>query len=182
MLKITIPGGIEAYNEETNEFYVSKETTLQLEHSLLSVSKWEAKWKKPFLSKTPGDKTNEEVLDYIRCMTITQNVDPILYYFLTSENYAAINEYIEDPMCATKFYGTEQKKSSETITAETIYYWMTALNIPFECQKWHLNKLLALIELASIKNSPPKKMSKKDLYAQNREINEARKRALRSRG
>lgn len=181
MLKITVPGG-EAFNEETNEFYVSKETTIQLEHSLLSISKWEAKWKKPFLSKKAGDKTTEEVLDYIRCMTLTQNVDPMLYYFLSAENYEAINSYIEDAACATKFYGVESKKNGETITAESIYYWMITLGIPFECQKWHLNKLLALIELASIKNSPSKKMTKKDLYAQNRSINEARKRALKSRG
>ena len=183
MLKITIPGGLEAFDEETNTFLQSRETELTLEHSLLSISKWEAKWQKPFLSKSKEPKSTEEIIDYIRCMTLTQNVDPNLYYFLTSENLEAINAYIDSPACATKFYGLEKKKrSNETITAENIYYWMIALNIPFECQKWHLNKLFALIQLTSLKNQPPNKMKKGDLYKQNRQINEARKRALNSRG
>ena len=134
MLKITIPGQ-ELWDEGKEEFVSTKGTTLQLEHSLVSLSKWESKWHKPFLGK--GDKTVEETVDYIRCMTLTQNVDPSVYGFITNEIMGQVSDYIDDSMTATWFSKEEKKTfSQEVVTAELIYYWMIALNIPFECQKW----------------------------------------------
>ena len=159
----------------------SKDETIVLEHSLVSISKWESKWHKPFLSDKP--KTAEESLDYIKCMTITQNVDPSLYKFLSKENYEQINKYIEDPMTASWVNDVNGKKSSrEVITSELIYYWMIALNIPVEFQKWHLNRLLMLIKICNAKNQPPKKMSKGELMRRNRSLNAARRKASGSRG
>lgn len=168
------------FNEKTGEFFNTKEQTLQLEHSLVSLSKWEAKWNKAFLTKE--QKTPEQVLDYIRCMTITQNVDPDIYNALTDENIEAINKYIEAPMTATSFYDKGAKKSNETVTSELIYYWMIALNVPMECQRWHLNRLLTLIRVCNIKNTPPKKMNKRELMSRNAALNAARRSKLNTRG
>lgn len=180
MLQITIPA-VELFDERINEFISIKEQTLQLEHSLVSLDKWESKWCKPFLSKQ--DKTPEELLDYVKCMTITQNVDPNVYQFLTDDNLREINSYIEAPMTATTFSDDKNtKKNREIITAELIYYWMIALNIPFECRKWHLNKLLTLVKVCNIKNQPPKKTSKKDLLARNAALNAARRKQLNTSG
>ena len=161
MLQIIIPA-TESYDEVLEEFVNSKEQVLQLEHSLVSLSKWESKWKKPFL---------------------TQNVDPNIYIHITHDNIREVNEYIEDSMTATTFSVEETKAQSNQInTAEIIYYWMIALNIPFECQKWHLNRLLTLINVCNIKNKPPKKMNRKDILARNRAINEQRRLALQTGG
>lgn len=179
MLSIVVPER-EYYDEDKNEFIHSKETTLQLEHSLVSLSKWESKWNKPFLSSK--DKTDEEILDYIRCMTITQNVDPSVYLRLSKQNVEQIVNYINLPMTATTFSDRENGKKREIITAEIVYYWMISLNVPFECQKWHLNRLLTLIKVCSIKNTPPKKMSKNEILNRNRALNASRRRALGSKG
>lgn len=181
MLTITIKGG-EQYNRATKEFTIIKDTVLSLEHSLVSVSKWEAKWHKPFLSK--DDKTLEQTIDYIKCMTITQNVNSNVYTLLTNENIKEINEYIANPMTATWFNDERKgpKRNSETITSELIYYWMVALQIPFECQKWHLNRLLTLIRICNIKNQPSKKMNKSDVMSKNAALNAARRKNLRTSG
>ena len=165
MLRITIPAG-ELWDEKNEVFISSKEQTLQLEHSLISLSKWESKWHKPFLSTE--EKTVEETIDYIRCMTITQNVNP--------------DKYIEDPMTATTFSDGNQKPSREIITSEIIYHWMVSFNIPFECQKWHLNKLLAFIKVCCNKNLPPRKMSQAEVMKQYSELNEIRKKQLNTKG
>lgn len=179
MLKITIPA-IEQYDEVKNEFITSKEQTLQLEHSLVSLSKWEAKWEKPFLSS--GNKTSEESIDYIRCMTLTQNVDPSVYKFITSAIIDEVSKYIAAPMTATTFNNEKKSHSKEIITSESIYYSMIAANIPFECQKWHLNRLITLIKVCGIKNSPPKKMSRSEILSRNKTLNEARRKALNTKG
>ena len=179
MLKITIPGR-EMFNEKTQEFFETKEYTIQLEHSLVSVSKWESKWNEPFLSKK--NKTAEQTLDYIKCMTITQNIDEIVYNALTTENINEINNYISAPMTATTFANDTIKKSNEVITSELIYYWMISLNIPMECQRWHLNRLLTLVRVCNVKNQPPKKMSKKELMSRNAALNAARRSKLNSSG
>ena len=180
MLRITIPS-VEYYDESTEEFVTIKGQTIQLEHSLVSVSKWESKWCKSFFTKE--DKTLEETVDYVKCMTLTQNVNPQIYAHLTRENIDAVNDYIGAPMTATVFYDDKTKKGSrETVTAELIYYWMIALNIPFECQKWHLNRLLTLIKVCNIKNSPPKKMSRKEITSRNSAINAARRQKLNTKG
>lgn len=179
MLKITVPE-MEFYDEDRNEFIMFNEQVLQLEHSLVSISKWESKWHIPFLDGK--DKTLEQIIDYVRCMTITQNVKPEVYNRLTEDNLKAINDYIENPMTATTFSDINQRPSREIITSEIIYYWMVSFNIPFECQKWHLNKLLTLIKVCNIKNSPPKKMSRQEILSRNRALNEARKKNLNTRG
>lgn len=173
MLEITVPAA-EMFDESTQEFIESKEQTLQLEHSLVSLSKWESKWHKAFLSKR--EKTFEETIDYIRCMTITKNVDPSVYFNLSKENIEAINRYIEDPMTAT--YIAEDPNGSiggDVVTSELIYYWMISLNIPQEYQKWHLNRLLSLIKVCNVKNMPAKKMSQSELMRRHSAINEARR-------
>lgn len=180
MLTIIIPE-TEEYDPVTNSFVIRKKEVLSLEHSLVSLSKWESKWKKPFLSET--DKTPEETLDYIRCMTITQNVDPSVYRRLTIPVIKKINEYIADPMTATTFSeDPNQKKNREIVTSELIYYWMVALQIPFECQKWHLNRLITLIRVCNIKNAPPKNMSKGEIYRQNAALNAARRKMHGTKG
>lgn len=180
MLKITIPAG-EQWDEINQVFINTKEQTLQLEHSLVSLSKWESKWCKAFLTK--NEKTDEETIDYVKCMTITQNVDPNVYNCLTKENVEQIKKYIEAPMTATYFSEEHSGKSSrEQVTSELIYYWMIALNIPMECQKWHLNRLLTLIRVCNIKNQPPKKMSKRAIMSRNAALNAARRKQLNTRG
>ena len=181
MLTITIPAS-DYFNEKTQEFFTLKEQTLQLEHSLVSLSKWESKWCKAFLSNK--DITLEETLDYIKCMTITQNIDPEVYNRLSRSNIEEINKYIEAPMTATTFYEDPQQKGrhKETVTSELIYYWMISLNIPMECQKWHLNRLLTLIRVCNVKNTPPKKMSKGDIVRRNAALNAARRKQFNSKG
>lgn len=179
MLKVTIPS-VEFYDERINEFFTTKEQTIQIEHSLVSLSKWESKWGKPFLTKE--EKTHEESIDYIRCMTITQNVDDNVYKLIGQGIIEEISRYIEAPMTATVFNTENKNGSREIITAEIIYYWMIALNIPFECQKWHLNRLLALIKVCDIKNTPSKKMSKREIMDRNRSLNLARREALNTKG
>lgn len=180
MLRITIPA-VEQWDEIKQEFVFTKEQTLSLEHSLVSLSKWESKWCKAFLTK--DEKSFEETLDYIKFMTLTQNVNPEVYNYLTNGNINEINEYIEAPMTATYFSDEKTNKTSrEQVTAELIYYWMIALNIPFECQKWHLNRLLTLIKVCNIKNQPPKKRSKKDIMSRNAALNAARRKQLNTKG
>lgn len=180
MLIITIPQ-TELWDEGKQEFITIKEQTLQLEHSLVSLSRWESKWHKAFLSKK--EKTYEETLDYVRCMTITKNVAPETYYYLSNKSMELIDQYINDPMTAT--YISEDRNSrpnNEQVTAELIYYWMIALGIPHEYEKWHLNRLLTLIKVCNRKNTPPKKRSKKELMSRNAALNAARRKQLNSRG
>lgn len=179
MLNIVIPPN-EYYDEEANEFKFTKKQKLQLEHSLVSISKWESKWKKPFLTK--DKKSVSESIDYIRCMTITQNIDPLIYNNLTTDNLDEVSRYIADSMTATTFKIDKKQKSKEIITSEMIYYWMVAYNIPFECQKWHLNRLLTLIQICNIKNQPRKKMSRKELLNRNAAMNAARRKSLNTKG
>lgn len=180
MLQITIPGN-KFYNGETREFITIKETTLRLEHSLIAISKWESKWLKPFFGNDP--LTNEQIIDYIRCMTITQNVPEDIYYYIPSDVMEKIWKYIESPMTATTVPSNDDNKiNGEIVTSELIYYWMIALNIPWECQTWHLKRLLTLIRVCSFKNQPPKKMSQSELISRTKAINAARRAQYKSRG
>ena len=184
MLWITVPISPEGWDEEKQEFVEPKTQVLQLEHSLVSLSKWESKWCKAFLSKQ--DKTVEETLDYIRCMTITKNVDPDVYNHLTQQNIQEVNAYIEAPMTATyvnEIPGSGSSKGpQDTVTSELIYYWMIALQIPMECDKWHLNRLLTLVKVCNAKNSPPKSMGRKATMSQYAKMNAARRKRHNSRG
>lgn len=180
MLTITIPG-VELFDEVNMEFITTEDQTLELEHSLVSLAAWESIWEKPFLTKE--DKTREETISYIKCMTLTPNVDPNVYTFISDDIIRQVNVYIAAPMTATTF--TEEKSSksnSETTTAEIIYYWMVALNIPSEYQFWHLNRLMTLIKVCSIKNAPPKKRKPADILRENAARNAARKQKLNTRG
>lgn len=189
MLEITIPAQhYELYDEQKEEFLPPvdiKETKIQLEHSLISVKKWEQKWHKPFLTES-GEKTSEELLDYIHCMTITNNVDPEVYKWIPKNLIDQVIDYIKNPMTATWFKDNKlvgaQKNSNEVITAEIIYYWMIALSIPVEFQKWHLNQLLTLIKVVSIKNEKPKKMNKAEQARRNAALNAKRRAMYHSKG
>lgn len=181
MLTIVIPEN-EYWDEKKNEFIYTKKRTLQLEHSLVSISKWESKYEKEFLSKEP--KNQEETLYYIKCMTLTQNIPDEIYNCLTRKNFADIKSYIEKPMTASSV--REEKTvcgvNRERVTSELIYYWMIALGIPFECQKWHLNRLLMLIRICNAKNQPHKKTGMKDLYKRHNAINAANRKRFNTRG
>lgn len=180
MLTIIVPER-EMYDEKKNEFSYLPETKLVLEHSLVSLSKWESKWKKSWLSSK--DKTNEEVLDYIRCMTITQNVNPAVYYALTEKNISDITDYISDPMTATTIREDPRRKPNQQIlTSELIYYLMIAYGIPDRFEKWHLNRLLTLISICDIKNGPQQKMSRKEIGEFNRALNDKRRAKYKTNG
>lgn len=178
MLPLIIPAN-ELWDERRQEFVQIDSQVLELEHSLVSLSKWESKWNKAFLSKEP--KTYEESIDYIRCMTLTQNVNPDTYLGLTNAQINEVNKYIEAPMTATTV-NKNGKRSRKIVTSELIYYWMISLQIPFECQYWHLNRLMTLIQVCNVKNAPPKKMSKRSIMSRNAALNAARRKQLNSNG
>lgn len=182
MLRITVPAQ-EFFDEQRQEFYTVPSQTLVMEHSLISISKWEAKWKKSYF--VDDKKTVDEILDYFRCMTVTpQKVDPIVYRCLSKENIDKISEYINDPMTATTIRDTQPRSGrKEVITSEIVYYWMIAQQIPIEFEKWHINRLLTLIKVCSIKNDPhPKKMRRGEIARQNRALNKARRAKYGTRG
>lgn len=180
MKKIRIEGK-RFFNPNNNEIITIKEQEIQLEHSLVSISKWEQKWHKPFLGT--ADKTADEFADYVRCMCMTQNVDPLVFQYMSEANRKEIDEYIADPMTATTFSEKKTGGSKEILTNEIIYWQMITLGIPVEFQKWHLNRLLTLIKVCSIKNNPnQKKMSRSEIMQRNRELNKARRAANHSAG
>lgn len=179
MLAITVPA-LDLYDEAKGEFVLLPEIELSLEHSLVSLSKWESMWEKPFLA--PGERSTDETLSYVACMSLTSDIPSEILYRLSNENIDRVNEYISAKMTATWFKEEKTPPSREIITAELIYYWMIALTIPFECQHWHLNRLTTLIKVCNQKNAPQKKMNKRDLAARNRALNEQRQAALKTTG
>lgn len=182
MLKIKVPGK-ELWDDVNECFIKTDDVELCLEHSLVSLSKWESKWHKPFLDNRK--LTNDEMIDYIKCMTLTKNVDPNVYLMLDQNNINEIGEYINDKHTATWFSeekGKKGKASREVITSEIIYYWMISLQIPFECQRWHLERLLTLIRVCNEKNAPKKKMSKREIMERNKALNDARRKASSTTG
>jgi len=180
VLSITVSGD-DFYDEESQEFVSVGDTQLELEHSLVSLSKWESFREKPFLVK--GEKTPEEISFYIECMCLTPNVPPEVFARLSRENLQEINEYLNAKMTATWFSETPKSRSNpEVITSELIYYWMIALNIPFECQHWHIERLFTLIKVANVKNSPKKKMPRASAAAERRRINQRNRERLGTSG
>ena len=180
MLKIETPE-TELWDEYNQRFILVKKQTLFLEHSLISLSRWESNWEKPFLKRN-DKKTLVETIDYVRCMTINNNVDPNVYRVLTADNINAINAYVNAKKTATIVYEDKHRSTGETVTSELIYYWMVSLGIPFECQKWHLNRLLTLIRVCNVKNSPGKKMGRNTLLNRYASLNKKRREAMHSNG
>lgn len=180
MLTLHIPDQA-YYDDDKEEFVEVKGTTLNMEHSLVAISKWEAKFHKSFFK---GDLTTSEMLYYYKCMTITQNVPDSVYETLPASSIREIAEYMNDPMTATTISEVpgRSKSSNETVTSELVYYWMTAYNIPTEFQKWHINRLITLIKVAQVKSESPKKMSKNDILKQNAALNAARRKAHNTKG
>ena len=187
MLEVLVPP-VEGYNDEKNEFFnICNGGVLQLEHSLLSIHKWEQKYHRAFLDNGSTPKSEEETKYYVKCMTINKNVDPEIYNHLPSKCMLEIKQYIEDPMTATTFNEPKEngKPSKQIITSELIYYWMIVHSIPFECQKWHIHRLLTLIRVCNIKSQAGQKMTKAEkaaAIAKRRELNAARRAALNSKG
>ena len=177
MLKIVIPKQ-EIFNEEDSTFSYSEETSLQLEHSLVSISRWESIWHKPFLVNDPP-KTQEEWKSYVMCMTMTQNVKPEIYDCLTNQNYKDIKDYVDDTMTATWFKDDKNSRrggnNGEIITSEYLYYMMIDLGVPMECQKWHLNRLMTLLRVCAIKSQGGQKMTKAERMQQYSALKAARR-------
>lgn len=181
MLTLTVPlTTVEKFNEETEEFVEPEGFALELEHSLISLSKWESFFKKPFLGEK--EKTTEETLWYVGAMVLTENLPGGILQKLSADNLAAIQDYIGDEMSATTFHNMDKSTSKEIITSELIYYWMVALNIPFECQYWHLNRLFTLIKVCNVKNAPEKKMGKAESMRQRKALNEKRRAEMNTKG
>lgn len=193
MLRLVVKAG-ELWNKELEQFiYLEKDVVLTLQHSLVSISKWEAKYHKPFISDEK--KTLSEMRYYVECMTITQNVDSLVYHALNADHYKQIRNYMEDSMTATFFSDDKGNKESnnpfnkKVITSELIYYWMVALEIPFDpCQKWHLNRLLTLIKVCEKKNEAQsskangKHSNKAALASKYASLNAARRKKTGSKG
>ena len=185
-LVITVPAA-ELFDESSSRFLYTPTTVLTLEHSLISLSKWESKWHKPYLRQSvmteeAQKKSSAEERDYIRCMTITGNVDPNVYRVLDRKDLEVIAGYINDPMTATTIHKINKKPNREIVTNELIYYWMTSLNIPFDpCERWHLNHLLSLIEVCALKQEPPEKMPNAAALSRSHSINAARRAAHANR-
>ena len=186
MLKITVPKQ-ELWDEAKEEFIDFGGAQLTLEHSLVSISKWESKYHKRFITNKKNDvKTVDELKYYVKCMTITQNVPDVVYDCLTASNYKEIQDYMEDSQTATTINDSSKNSGpSKAVTSEVIYYWMIALNIPVEFQKWHINRLLMLIKVCNAynnKSSNKKRMSKSELMARNTRLNAARRKQLNTKG
>lgn len=179
MLEITIPA-YELYNDVTQEFIEERARTIHLEHSLISISKWESRWNKPFLATR--EMTNEQVMDYIKCMTIDKGVPETAYLYIDNNQYTKINDYMSAPMTATTITDTNSGMSREIITSELLYYYMITCNIPLECEKWHINRLLTLIKVCSVKNGDQKKKPQAEVMRDNAALNAARKKKFNTRG
>lgn len=187
MLEVIIPEQHYEFFDDQNEEFINvdvKETKLEIEHSLISLKKWEQKWHKPFLKD--DEKTAEELADYIRCMTLNRGINEEVYKWIPQETVNKIVEYIKDPMTATWFRENQlvgaQRNSREIVTAELIYYWMIALNVPVEFQKWHLNQLLTLIKVVNIKNQKEKKVDKAAAARERAALNAKRKAQYNTKG
>lgn len=175
MLRITVPGRDDILDEETGEIYSFPDTVLEMENSLVSISKWEAKFKKSFFRKE--EKSHAEVLYYIKCMTLN-SVPWYVYRGLTRDNEEKIRAYLENPHTATviRKNGGKGPASTKFMTSELLYYYMTELNIPFiPCENWNINRLLTLIDVCCEEKKPKKKMSSRDVASQYRALNAARR-------
>lgn len=181
MLSIIVPGR-EFYDEESELFVTVGETQLELEHSLVSLSKWESRWEKPFIGN--AEKTTEQVTSYIQFMCLTPDVPPEVFDRVSNENLQEINDYLNSKMTATWFSADETatKGPQEVITSEVVYYWMITMNVPMECQHWHLERLFTLLKVIQLKSAPPKKRNRADVAAQRRALNQKRQQEFGTKG
>jgi len=179
MLEIVV-GGQEVFDEEAQMFLVQGGTSLQLEHSLVSLSKWESKFERPFLTEDP--KTEEDIFEYIKCMALDQKTPAGIFHKLSKENLEEIDRYINAKMTATWFDERPGPRSREILTTEVIYYWMFAFNIPMQCENWHINRLFTLIRVCNLKNAKPEQMSRAAIANRNRELNAQRRAQLGTKG
>lgn len=183
MISITVQGG-EFYDVENNLFISADPTVLQLEHSLVSISKWESRWRKSFFGdgRTKQSMTADEFLDYVRCMTLNDISQENAYLFITDSQKETIINYMKAPMTATSFGSTKKDTSGKILTSEEIYWQMVVLGIPFECQYWHVNRLMTLIRICSIRQNKPEKVPQKEMIAERNALNKARRAQMRSKG
>ena len=178
MLQLKLPK-IRLFKEATEEYVYYEPLTVKLEHSLISIQRWESKWHKSFLSAE--SLTQEELFDYIRCMSLNPDIDPTFVSRLTPDDFNKIREYMNEPMTATVIHRSKPRGGRPPIiTAELIYYWMTAYNIPFECSKWHIKQLLTLVEVCSVKSNPGGKT--RGTAAERAAMNKARRAKTGSKG
>lgn len=179
MLELVINGG-EMWDPVREEFVNTSTTTLKLEHSLVSISKWEAKYKRAFLSEKEGPKNDEEVIDYIRFMTLNEVPDPSIYNSMSRDTVEIVLKYMEDSQTATTFNEANSRRRGrrniKRITAEIIYWEMITLGIPLECENWNFNRLMTLIRVCDEKETPTKKMSQNDILRQYASVNAKRRR------
>jgi hypothetical protein len=182
MLELAVPMSAEGWDDEKQEFVEPVTAVLQLEHSLVSLSEWESKYQKAFISNKP--KTPEETLFYVKCMTLNKGIDPAVYDRLTEANLKEINDYIANPMTATTISDDKKSKGGRSVnTAEVIYGWMIALQIPVDpFQYWHLNRLMTLIKVCNIQSQPPKKMGKKATASRYAQLNAQRRQQMNTTG
>jgi hypothetical protein len=180
MLEIKL-GATRQFDDSKQEFVMAGGVPLRLEHSLVSLSKWESIHEKPFLANE--DKTQEEIMSYVECMILSTDYPADWQLRLSKENIEEIDAYISKKMTATWFRDAPGKpQTREVITSELIYYWMTVFNIPFTCETWHLNRLFTLVRVCDLKQSKPKKMSRAEVAAQQRDLNAQRRAALKTKG
>lgn len=179
MLIIRVPQ-TEVFDSKTETFNYLPETVLKLEHSLISLSKWESRWHKPYLKPDPN-RSVAETMDYIRCMSLT-SIDLQTVSRLSSKDYETIQAYVNEQSTATTVKHVGGKKNTQTVTSELIYAWMTELRIPWEAQKWHLSRLMTLIDVMNERQKPQQKMSKAQTAKQNAAINAARRARYNTRG
>lgn len=181
-IPIHIPAGSEVYDNRTGLFHsIDKDITLVMEHSLVSIHKWEQKYHKPFLSRHTV-MSREERYYYLECMTISKAVNPMVYKMIPASELARLKAYIDDPMTATTITSRDSRSDTEIKTAEVLYSDMFMLNIPYECRKWHLNSLIMLIRVCAEKQKPPKMKSKGTILRENRELNRLRRKTLGTKG
>lgn len=176
MLEIHIPE-LEFYDESNNEFFTRKPLDVSLAHSLISISKWEGIWKKAYFpsSYQEGLQGGLEELSYVECMIIGKTPSYVPMYLLQNHK-RELHEYINDTQTATTLHQLGPRKGvTPTITSELIYYWMIKFGIPFECQRWHVSRLLALIEVCNNKeNAKGNKMNPVDSARYRYELNKKR--------
>lgn len=174
-------GTLEYYDSEKNEFVYEEGGKVRFEYSLKMLYEWEGKWKKAFL-KGNKNLTTEEAVDFYIMMAL----DPIDKKFMTGEAMETLSKYVNDPQTATTFAdgqnGNTSPSKGKIFTSEELYAMMITSNVPLDFENRNLNRLITILRVISVQNTPPKKMSKNDIYRQNAALNAERKARLNTKG